>query len=291
MDSSVDQFVRPLGTPSDVRRALADRMDLSTPAVGLLTGEDSLRLTTVGNAAGLTITAIARVFGFDGVLRATPITQAPNSNRTTKQTLAALGEGWLLDVTVSVTGGTLIGNQLWCLVELVRGLTGATAVVTSLVEGFPTANVPIFWPAGVVAGPLDGSGHLRSITGTTPAAGAEISETCPTGARWDLLVFFAQFVTSAAAANRFPTLTLDDGANVYYRLGSGANQTATVTFRREWMPGIGLPNADNANDQAVGLPTMISIGPGHRIKTVTTAIDVADQWSLVQYLVKERFDV
>jgi hypothetical protein len=101
--------------------------------------------------------------------------------------------------------------------------------------------VPLAFPGVPIASPLDGGGALRSIAGTTPGAGAEISETVPTGARWELLAFQATFVTSAAAANRVPQLTLDDGTTVYFRLGAALNQAASLTQRRSWFQGAPAP--------------------------------------------------
>src|SRR5262249_28719664 len=150
-----------------------------------------------------------------------------------------------------------------------------------------TAQQRIAFPGSSIANSLDGGGALRTIAGTTPGAGAEVSETVPTGARWELISFKVTFVTSAAVANRQPQLLIDDGTNVIYQYGTTGNQTATQTFRRMWFPGGPVPTADINNNVPFALPIGIRLSSGYRMRTSTPGIDVADQYSAVVYLVRE----
>ena len=134
---------------------------------------------------------------------------------------------------------------------------------------------------------LDGGGALRSITGATPAAAAEISETVPTGARWELIALRTQLVTSATAGARRPILFLDDGANVFARLSNSSTLAASLTGNFTWIEGSGAPSLDGGTDFQAAVPSGVRLGSGYRIRTSTTNIQAGDQFSAVQYLVRE----
>src|SRR5262249_42350476 len=154
------------------------RAAIYAPSSVYLSGEEWLRLTTISNTGGVAVAIRGRVLMPDS----TPVPfrdqQIANSNRTVNTSLTALPEGWLLGVEVlAVSGSTPANGSTWVLVELVRGQTVNAEVLQALCSGFITARNPVAWPGPSYVNSLDGQGHLRSITGTTPAAGAEISET------------------------------------------------------------------------------------------------------------------
>jgi hypothetical protein len=138
-----------------------------------------------------------------------------------------------------------------------------------------------------VFGKSEGPGTLRSVAGAAPAAGADISDTVPTGARWQLLSFATSLTTSGTVANRAPLWTFDDGANVVYRVSGNINQTASTTWNYDGMQGFGTPLIAQVLALAVALPANNRLGSGYRIKTVTGAIQAADQWAATQYSVLE----
>lgn len=257
------------------------------PSPVYLTGEEWLRVTSFGNAAGVVLGVTGRILMPDNTPVPIAESHAPNSNRTVNQTRHPLSEGWLLGLEVLATSGSPSFGQVWIAIDLVRGGGSSAQVVQALVMGFCTTRTPLVWPGGANLLPLDGPGNLRSIAGTTPAAGAEISETVPAGARWELLSFRARLVTSAAVANRFARLTLDDGGAIEYddEHVTATAQTATQTDYYCWTEG--GPIVVGQNGYHGSLPVNNRLGAGHRIKTVTSGIDVADQWSQVQYLVRE----
>jgi hypothetical protein len=71
-----------------------------------------------------------------------------------------------------------------------------------------------------------GAASCATSAGTIPPPGAEISESVPAGVRWLLKTFTFVLVASAAAANRSPILTIDDGATVIFETGSNVLQIA-----------------------------------------------------------------
>jgi hypothetical protein len=266
-------------------------LGLHAPSPVYVTGEEALRMTVFANAAGLTVTLRARVLGVDGVVRPGVLAVTPNSNRTATTVTLLLSEGWLLGAEAGITAGTPLGNGVWGILELVRGPASSLTPFQMLTSDFISTSSPLFWPSEAYIEPLDGAGCLRSIAGTSPGAGAEVSETVPANARWELLAFKATFVTSAAVANRTPGLQLDDGTTAFWRIEPTVAQAASSSRVKTWSPGYGAFINGSGNLDVMMLLAGNRLGPGFRIRTSTGNIDVADQWSAVQYLVREWFDV
>lgn len=252
-----------------------------------LTGEDSLRVSVLNAAAGVRMQVSGRILTTRGTIVDYSHDFAPSTDRTIATLTRPIGEGWLLEATVRAIAGSPQIGQSYAIVSIVRGATGNVIDLSTLAAGYVTAVQRLAWPASGVSNSLDGGGALRSITGAVPAAGAEIAETVPTGARWELITFCAQLVTSATVGNRTPQLTIDDGALLFYRFAGAPAQVASTTFRRQWFAGAAGAAVDANNNQLMALPIGIRLGSGYRLRTVTAGIDGTDQWSLIQYLVRE----
>lgn len=260
---------------------------LASPSPFYLTGEEALRLTSFANVGGLTLTVTGRILRPDNTIARINFTHTPSSSRVAATTIVSLSEGWLLGLTVRASAGAPAFGQVWANLELGNSLGATFAVDQTLGYGFLTANTPFAWLASVNTLPLDGPGNLRSITGTTPAAGAEISETAPTGARWKLLAIRSQLVCSATVATRTPSLSLDDGANEFFRTQDLDGVTASSSFGFSWGAGLAGPVLSNNNTLQQSLPTEVLLSGGFRFRTKTPGIQAADQWSAPQYLVRE----
>ena len=165
-------------------------------------------------------------------------------------------------------------GQTFVQLSIVRGLSGGVEDLATLAAGYVTATQRLAYPGSKVVNTLDGGGALRSITGTTPAAGAEISESVPTGARWELIAFRTQFVTDANAATRTIRLLLDDGTNIYAHSSTNLGQTAGLTDIYAWEQGLMTPFVGQVNAALAGLPVNNRLGAGHRIRTVTAYCNV-----------------
>src|SRR5439155_23558161 len=102
-----------------------------------------------------------------------------------------------------------------------------------------------------------------------------------------LLSFNVQLVTSATAANRVPAFLLDDGANVYGRFAVAQALTASATWFVEFTPGASRITVEAAAHGYAFAPSPALRRAGHRIRTLTAAIQVGDQYSAIFYLVRE----
>jgi hypothetical protein len=140
---------------------------------------------------------------------------------------------------------------------------------------------------------LDGPGSIKSITGTDPAAGVEISETVPANAIWSVESISASLVTDAAAADRLSRVTIDDGTTIFYQVSSRVNHTASLTVRYAWAPfgaaAVGVVAATDAT-MNIPLPKHTILAAGYRFITVTGALEAGDNWGAPQLTVEEWHD-
>ena len=199
-----------------------------------------------------------------------------------------LGESWLLSFTVSNIAGAGQFAYTHIQVGIVRGIAvpGITPFQEIIWQGYVYNFGRNGWPGSTSKEQWDSAGSVRVVVGTTPAAGADINETCPSGRRWQLLSLSAILTASAAVANRIPRFTLDDGANVFYSLGPVANQVATNQIRYNMVPGATAVVDAGSNTNLPG-PPIIQLKNGFRIRTVTQNLQAADQWTAPIYEILE----
>ena len=252
-----------------------------------VTGEDDLRLTVLNGLAGVTVVVRGRVLNCDGELIPFEQKLTPTTDRLASTVTVRLSEGWLVQAHAFVSAGSPLVGQTFALLSVIRGDAAAAIDLFTLAAGYVTATQRASFPSGGVGSSLRFDGAIRSITGTAPGAGAEISETVPAGARWDLLAFFTTLTTSVAAANRVPALFLDDGANVFIKSSQQGNQIASLAWDYLWAPGDQSQAAGNRLIVTSSLPVPVRLGAGYRLRTNTTAIQAADQWAAPQYVVRE----
>lgn len=261
-----------------------------TPGASWLyvTGEDALCCTVFNAAAGVTVTVTGRILEF-GDVRPKPFAQTltPATDRSASVVRYSIGDGWLLNAQVLVSSGTPGIGQTFARLSLVRGTTSNALDLFTLAAGYVTAKMPLSYPGSGVLASVEGAGALRSITGATPAAGGEISETVPTGARWELLALTATLTPSGTVANRDPTLVFDDGANVYAKSDMHINEPTGSVWINTWFQGANSAGTLQASAAQAPIGIGLRLAAGHRIRTSTIAIQVADQWSAIQYLVRE----
>lgn len=264
---------------------------LFAPGAVYLTGEESLRLSTWNIRAALTVTVRGRIFTPEGRIVPFEFKQVPNTDRTVKTTDAPLGRGWLMHAIAFATSAVPFIGETWAQLSIVRGDTGATHELEILSGGYLTQVQPVSYPGGRYGSSIDGAGVIRTISGTDPAAGAEISETVPTGARWRLMSLQSVLTTSVAVANRNVQIVIDDGTNETYRAACASNQAASNAFRYSFSAS-GVTNVPaSANTHMVPTPAPAILGPGYRIRTITNLLDAGDNWSQAFILVEEWQEV
>jgi hypothetical protein len=210
----------------------------------------------------------------------------PTSNYTAKTTVHPLAEGILTNVHLRVSVGTGVRGAVFAILELQRGTSSNGQPLATLVAGYVTSASRLAWPGSPIESSASGPGRLRVVTGTDPAAGVEISETIAAGTRARLRSFAFTLVASGVAANRTPVLTIDDGASVIFESGTNVAQTAGQTAK--YRAAVGVPlTTFGALSYLLPLPSDLELAAGSRIRTVTGAIDVGDNYGAPIYTLEE----
>jgi hypothetical protein len=151
---------------------------------------------------------------------------------------------------------------------------------------------------GPIEGKPWGPGRIYNVAPANPSAGAELSITVPTGASWRIISMDLKLVAAAVAVSRTHHVIIDDGTslNVIFQ-GNGETPAVTTGQTRDhlYLPWYGVA-LETAFDAAgfIRLPLGVS-GPsrqivdGSRIRTVSTQLQGADQYSVPQLWVEEWF--
>lgn len=249
--------------------------------------DENLRLTSYNAAAAVRLEARYRFIDVDGNVMPSVEAQVPATNRSATTSIFLTPTGWLLGGEVFVSGASPSLGQTFVVVEIVRG-TGANAIaLQTIAAGYVTAKQPLAFPTSTVINSLDTGGALRSITGTQPAAGAELLETVPTGARWQLLALRVLLTTNATAGNRQLLLYVDDGTTRLPSFPSVGVVAPSTAGGFEFAAGsTAIANIAGQNPPGL-IPTGIYLGAGYRIRSTTVSLAAGDQYGAPQYLVRE----
>lgn len=258
--------------------------DTEPPSTLYVSQEDSLQIRVFSYLAGQSLNVLLRTLRPDGTVFETSQNFPLAAVQTLQTFQVNLEEGYLLGLLVAYNATGAAPHTNWIAVNLLRN--GSVQV---LVSGQLTPGAFLGWPGGPMLMPRDGAGVIRSITGSTPAAGAEINEVVPTNLRWNLLAFRYSLTTAVAVANRESNLTMDDGVNIFVTDVSSFTQAASLTETYAWMQNVQRQQGAQATVLTLPLPAVLLEG-GFRIRTSTTNLQAADQYTAPQYLVQEWFD-
>ena len=104
----------------------------------------------------------------------------------------------------------------------------SNSVVRRLSAGYLTDGKTMSWPPGVYEGFTEGPGLIRTLTGTNPAVGVELTEAVPTNAIWNLKAVSFQLVAGVVAVD--VQFRLDDGTDPFWafvppQIGAGLTRT------------------------------------------------------------------
>lgn len=263
---------------------------IAPPSMLYMAAEDVLFLRALTGSTGQTLQCQGRWMRPDGVVVPFQYQLVLPSNRTTVGLTMALGEGYLLSACVTIiTPGSAL-TQTFALLFLQRPGPSAAGFVQLLTAGTLRVNGFLTYPGGRADLPTDGKGYMRSVQQANPGAGADWTMVVPTNARWRLNSLNAQLATAVAAATRIPQFIIDDGVNILYAVEPVTGEIASST--EQYSLGPGASTTDGAGTASVlPAPDGIYLFGGWRIRTVTAAIQAADQWSNIFASVEEWIDM
>lgn len=222
----------------------------------------------------------------DGEIQEYAVTVNPTSDRAVTASTTFFGSGFLLSCVATLASGNANRGQCYVRAHIQRS-TGASAIkLHNVVGGYVTDDYMPSFPYGFTEGPAEGRGMIRSITGTDPAAGAEISETVPTGARWRFYMIRTTLVADGTAANRVLSLAFDDGTTTFFQSGTPSNVTAGITQSISYAA-VGQEDVTGTFSFTQCIPDTIFLMAGYRIKTATQSIQAGDNYGAPQYVVEE----
>lgn len=229
--------------------------------------------------ASVSLTARLRGFTKHGLFE---VDLTPTTDRVASNAIVRLPD-FPIALFVFLTAGTPSRGQCWCRTQL---RLGGQAYQTLFSDYLSLRNQPSY-PLGRILNPRDGPGAIRSIAGTDPAAGVEISETVPANAVWRLKSFRASLVTSAVAATRQVSIIIDDGTTTLKQVFVNATQAASLTRNYNIMADWALHATAIQAELYAPLPGDLILEAGSRIRTSTVAIDGGDNWGAPQLDVEE----
>lgn len=258
-----------------------------SPFQFVTTGEENLRIESIGSAAGVTVAVSYRYWTPAGGIQANTQTHTPNSDRTVARSDFALGAGALLNLAVYASAGAPAIGQCFVRVQIIRGLSGATIVLGTLLQGAVTASQGLGWPGSPIQNTLEVEPYTRFVAGTRPAAGSDWIEQVPTNARWELLAIRCNLVTVAGGADRRTTLSVWTGvvSPLYVTAPAGVPPSSNTIVG--WAAGLGVSIDYSPNYQLTSLPTPLVLLAGQYIAASTDNLNISDRWGTPQYVVRE----
>lgn len=211
----------------------------------------------------------------------------PTSDRASTTLTVQYGECFLLGVACHVSSGNANRGQCYVRVRVQRSVGSVIMPLMPLIQHYVSDNYAPAFPYSPHEDSLDGPGMLRSITGSNPAAGVEISETVPTGARWKVWAITTSLTIGGVGANEESSLTFDDGTTVLAQYPSGVVQGANDTTTVSWSHA-----GTDLEPTVTGMLVQRSIaqlllGAGYRIRTVTGNFAGTSNYAAPQLLVEE----
>lgn len=267
---------------------------IASPFQFYTTGEDRLRVTSVCSLTGVTIAVQGRLLALDSTIQANTWTHTPHSDRTTKQTEIDIGAGAVLNLTCFASAGSPKIGQCFVIVQLIRGSDSAAVVLGTLLQGYITGTQQLAWPGSPIQDSISGGGYVRSIIGTMPAKGASVSETVPTGARWELLGIRVELDPDATGATRDVVLDIiANGVGTVLLLTNGQTAVADdVGDTFSWAQGANFSKTTVGSFYgAAAAPARYILNAGDKIVILRTAAGVNDQFQAPIYTVREWLEV
>lgn len=276
--------VNPLGT--------AGARVIVSPFQFYIDGADNLRLEGWNSLTGVVLQLFGRFYTESGEVKVFEWSLPLTADRLRNVVTFPAVRGYLLNLSLSVIGATPKVGQTFARCSIVRGLTGATIVVGTLLQGYCSSTQALGWPGSPIQQSHEVDGYMREYVGTQPAAGAAITEIVPTNAHWRVYTMFVSYLTDATAGNRRPYLQISAGAVGLYLL-----LRARTTIGPSVLSGLSLlelmPDTffEDASFITIAYPH-VELSADSRIVISTDLLPAGDQFFVApRFMVQERLEV
>ena len=259
------------------------------PSPQYVTREDIGSITSFNSATGITVEVHGRLLLPNGTVVPFVQSHTPNTDRSSKTDVFAIPEGFLLNLSVFLVAGTAKRGQCYVVVKLGRGQGTARIDHQVLLQGYVGTGVNQAWPGNTLQTPTEGPGWIHTIVGTQPAAGAEVTQVVPTGARWRIISFCLTLTSSVAVANRHPQAALLDASANLIWFTPAFEQQVNSANNITWVFGTGanpFTSVDGAHHANL-LPAYLLALAGYTLETGSTNLQAADQYAAPTISVEE----
>jgi len=284
-DDVVERILDP--NPATAQRPFGEHY----PWIYTFTGEDVVEVTSWNSAASVRLRIAGRVHGAPGKIVPFSATHTPATDRTATTTVITMPAGELLNAIVYAETGSPQAGQTFVRVSVRRGQGGAFERLGILIQGQVTANTARSFPGSVIQSPLEVEPYLRTIQGTTPAAGSFVSETVPTGVRWELLTFNYTHATGNLAANRTPFMQATSPSLTIFISTHPNTIPAFAIYNFTWAPNLPSQHDTNEGLSRSPIPQRVVLPSASTIFASARGILSSDQFSNVSYTVREWLDI
>jgi len=257
-----------------------------------LTDQSEFRLVWIASTAG-TVSVIAMIQrqGRDSPEPVEVFNDTHVGDRTVETIVVATGGGILWGISATITAGVK-RSQAYITLDV-----GKFGKFFSLAKGYVYDGHAVQDGEFTEPGPGGGEGFIRTVTGTNPAAGVEVTETVPTNALWKLRSFSVVLVTSGVA-NRTVFLAADDGTATNRLWIREVNEDVQADAQtRTHLLGRGndgtfLGGGQLTDTQTVNVHNAIPaddpyLPEAHRLRTITVNLQAGDDFAAPIFQVEE----
>lgn len=276
-EPAVASDLQPDTSPPEITFATSG---LQPPTPLYVTKSDQLQVQVWNSLAAIEVDVTGRLLRADGSIIRLFQQLFPTSNSLANTFTVALTDGFLLDLSVNSPTASVLRGQCFIRGTLVRGPVAALSAVQLLVQDYIGTGQGVQWPGGLIRGSTESSGFVTSQL-VSVGAGLDWSVTVPTGQRWRITHFFAQFTASATVATRIPFIFVKDGSgNIIFENSGTASVTASQFVTISGGPGVGNGGSLTAGF-VVSLPMPAWLTKGMSFGSNTSSKQVGDQWSAI----------
>lgn len=248
---------------------------------------DQLRITVVNSLPGVVVNVHGRAVTRAGDAIPFNFIMTPSSDRMPTTKDFPLAGGFVSNLSAFASGAAPFIGQTFVIVQIISGAGIAAYALGTLLSSYVTTTQPIGWPGTPIESSIEGGGYTRFVQGTDPAPGADVSETVPVGARWEVLTIGAQINTSAAGGTRRARFALRSGGVSLIDNFNPGTVGPSSTFAFAFAQGMTLQSAFATQSSYGGLPTGVQMSAGTVFGLSLDAMDVADNWGPPAYYVRE----
>jgi hypothetical protein len=258
-----------------------------------VTGEDNLRVTTIGSIVGMTVNVHGRFLdAAQGKTIPFNYVAPVQSNRVAISTLFALGTGYVLNLTAFVSGASPLIGQCFVIVQLIRGLGGATFLLGTLLSGYVTSTQALGFPGSPILPSTTGEPPTQAITPDVVVPGSNFTFSVPAGARWDVQGVTALLTTDIVVPARTVFLNITDpGGNFIAQIPPDATQPANAAHRYSWAPAFPVYALGAQGVHILPLPLRTLLPAGSTIASQIANLDVGDSLTQIEVSFREWLEV